>query len=256
MIDIEKANDEFIKYVGKFDLSNSKIKRKEKHSIRVQNISKIIAQDLKLNQEKVDLAMLIGILHDIGRFEQERQFHTFNDLESMDHGDYGAECLKEYLHNYIDSEKYNNIIIESVRNHNKLRIDEKLNDDEKLFAKIIRDADKLDIMDETINLFYKGQEDLINNSEISDYTFDFIKKNQTVISSKEVHIMYGDNIVRTIAFVFDLNFKKSFEIVKENNYINRIIDRFNYKNEKTKMRMEKIRKIVNEFVNNKIIEKG
>lgn len=162
MIDLQNANKEFIKYVKEFDVSNSRIKGKQRHSIRVENISKIIAEDLKLNQEEIKLAMLIGLLHDIGRFEQEKQYHTFNDLESFDHGDYGADLLKKLIRNYIDTDEYDNVIIESVRNHNKLRIDENLNEQEKFFAKLVRDADKLDIIDQTINLFYKETEDLVN----------------------------------------------------------------------------------------------
>ena len=44
--------------------------------------------------------MVIGLLHDIGRFEQEAQYHTFNDFKSMDHGDYGAEYLKNNIGAY------------------------------------------------------------------------------------------------------------------------------------------------------------
>jgi len=252
MINIEEVNNEFFRYVKNFDESNIKIKRKKEHSIRVQNISKIIAQDLKLSNEEINLSMLIGVLHDIGRFEQAKQFNTFNDFKSFDHGDYGAELLEKLLINYIDTDKYNNIIIQAVRNHNKLIIDKTLDSSQQLFAKLIRDADKLDIMDETINLFYKGEEDIISNSDISDYTFDFIKKQQTVASSKNIDVVYLDKIVRTIAFVFDLNFKKSFAIVKEQDYINRIIDRFNYNSEQTKKRMEEIREIVNKYIDERL----
>jgi len=248
MINIEKANKEFIKYVNNFDLSNSNIKRKQIHSIKVQNISKIISEDLELSQEEINLSMLIGLLHDIGRFEQEKQFHTFNDLKSFDHGDFGAKLLEKSIRNYIDTNEYDNIIIESVRNHNKLNIDETLNNKQQLFCKIVRDADKLDIMEQTINLFYKGKEELINNSDISDYTLEFVKKHKPVVSSKNVEILYLDNIVRTIAFIFDLNFKKSFKILKEQDYINRIINRFDYKNEHAKTCIEEIRTIANKYI--------
>ena len=55
-----------------------------------------------------------------------------------------------------------------------------------------------------------------------------------------------------IAFVFDLNFCESYEIVKSSNYINLLIDKFNYKNDLTCDRMEYIRKIVNNYVDKKI----
>lgn len=252
MIDLPKANKEFINYVKGFDELNTRIKGKQRHSIRVENISKIIAEELKLNNEEIKLAMLIGLLHDIGRFEQEKQYHTFNDLKSFDHGDFGADLLEKIIRRFINIDKYDNVIFQSVRNHNKLKIDENLNEQEKIFAKIVRDADKLDIMDETINLFYKETENLVNESDISDYTLNFVRKHQSVVTSKNVEIKYLDNIVRTIAFVFDLNYKKSFEIIKEKDYINRIIDRFDYKNKHAKECIEEVRKIANKYVDEKI----
>lgn len=107
-------------------------------------------------------------------------------------------------------------------------------------------------MDETINLFYKETEDLVNESDISGYTMNFVRNHQTVATSKNVEILYLDSVVRTIAFVFDLNYKKSFEILKEHDYINRIIDRFDYKNKHAKECIEEVRIIANKYVDEKL----
>lgn len=53
-------------------------------------------------------------------------------------------------------------------------------------------------------------------------------------------------------FTFDLNFDVSYKIVKENDYINILVDRFEYKDEDTKNKMEKIRKIIDEFIDGKM----
>ena len=70
MINIEKCKDEFLKYTERYDVSDEEIKRKQLHSLRVMQRSKIIAQSLKLSEEEIQVATLIGLLHDIGRFEQ------------------------------------------------------------------------------------------------------------------------------------------------------------------------------------------
>jgi len=57
-----------------------------------------------------------------------------------------------------------------------------------------------------------------------------------------------DYWVCVLAFIFDLNFKESYEIVKNNNYINILIDRFNYSDLETKNKMEDIRLIMNSFI--------
>ena len=70
MIDIKKAQEEFIKYTQISDLDNENIKGKQGHSIRVMRICNKIAKSLNLSDEQVDIATLIGLLHDIARFEQ------------------------------------------------------------------------------------------------------------------------------------------------------------------------------------------
>ena len=252
MLDISNINREFFKYVDQFDLTDARIQRKKSHSVRVQKISKKIAEDLKLNKEYIDIATTIGLLHDIGRFEQEKQYHTFDDSNSFDHGDYGANLIKKSIRNYIDIDKYDNIIIQAIKNHNKPQINLNLKNDELLFSKIIRDADKLDIMYETVNIFYTGKEESINNLTLSDYSYNCIKENKIVLKSSNIDFNDLDKIVRCIAFIFDLNFRKSFEIIKENDYISNIIKRFNYKNKTTQIRMNEIEEIANKYVDEKL----
>ena len=59
------------------------------------DINTLFAQRLGLNQEQVNLATAIGLLHDIGRFEQVRLYHTFNDGKSVNHAEIGVKILFE-----------------------------------------------------------------------------------------------------------------------------------------------------------------
>ena len=95
MIDLEKAKSEFIKYTNNYDLNNSHIERKIHHSLRVMEVSKKIAENLNLTKEQIDLATLIGLLHDIARFEQRKRYGTYYDKKSIDHGDFAIELLEE-----------------------------------------------------------------------------------------------------------------------------------------------------------------
>ena len=166
-MNLEKSIQEFIKYTEKYDLNNENIERKQKHSIRVMKISKKIAEGLNLTQEEVDIATLIGLLHDIARFEQYTKYHTFKDSESVDHGELGVEILNRDIRKYIETDQYDEIIKLAVKNHNKYKIQEDLNLKQKLFAQIIRDADKIDIFYESVELFWKGRESLVEESTIS-----------------------------------------------------------------------------------------
>ena len=102
-INIEEAKEEFIRYTEKFNLEDGNIKRKQQHSLRVMKISEQIAKNLKLQEEQIQLATLIGLLHDIGRFKQYTEIGSGDNLEGFDHGDYGAEILfeKGIIRNFI-----------------------------------------------------------------------------------------------------------------------------------------------------------
>ena len=65
-----------------------------------------------LSKEDQDLAELIGLLHDIGRFEQVRLYHTFSDKISIDHGQKGVEVLfaDKWIRKFSQDETYDTII--------------------------------------------------------------------------------------------------------------------------------------------------
>ena len=79
MINLNKAKEEFIKYTNTYDLENTGITRKIYHSLRVMEYSKKIAENMNLSEEQVKLATLIGLLHDIARFEQMKRYGTYKD---------------------------------------------------------------------------------------------------------------------------------------------------------------------------------
>lgn len=252
MIDIEKSEKAFTKYVGDYDLTQNHSKHKYYHSFRVEKIARKIAEDLNLDDEQIELATLIGLLHDIGRFEQLDKFSTFNDLTSFDHGDYGADVLNKNIRQFIDTDKYDDIIIESVKNHNKFKITSGLNEEQIFFSKLVRDADKIDILYESVSMFWSGKEDLINNSVLSDYSYDCVKNNCLLDSKKEINPLDIDDVVKTLAFTFDLNFRPSFEMLKSNDYINKVLDRYDFTDSTTRNRMDDIRYTINSFVDAKL----
>ena len=61
-----------------------------------------------------------------------------------------------------------------------------------------------------------------------------------------------DKFIGIISFIYDINFKESLEIIKEQNYIKKIIERFDFKNQQTKEQIKEIEKISEEYLKNKI----
>lgn len=254
MVDIQITKEIFNEYTNKFNIKDEKLNNKINHSYRVSKICKELAKSLNLTEEKIEIAELIGLLHDIGRFEQYTKFKTFRDKESIDHGNLGKEILEKnnYIRKYIMMDQYDKIIIKAIENHNKYKIDENVSKEEKIFCNIIRDADKLDIFYEAKEIFWNGLETQVQNEKISEKIFEeFEAKKQVNNILKKNQV---DNLVGIISFIYDLNIKESFRIIKENDYINKIINRFNFFDIETKNKIEEIRKMANNFIEQKINE--
>lgn len=246
-LDIEKIKKEFIKYTENYNLRDEMLKNKQHHSIRVMEINRDIAIRLKLTQEEIDIATLIGLLHDIARFEQYKRYGTFKDRESIDHGDYAIEILKTELRKYIETDQYDEIIKKAIKNHNKYEIEKGLTEKELVFAKMIRDADKIDIFYESVEIFWKGKEQIVEKSKITpDVLEQFKNKSQLKRGMGENTEI--NQIIFVIAFIFDINFDESFEIIRQKDYINKILNRYNMSDEQTKMQLEEIRKIANKYI--------
>ncbi len=255
-IDIEKAKKILKKYIEKYDIENSRIQIKANHIYRVAEKSKKIAQNIGLKEEDVKLAELIGLLHDIGRFEQIKKYNTFADRMSEDHAELGIKVLLEnnFLNEFLEDKSEQEILIKAIRNHNKYKIQEKLNKQELLHAKIIRDADKLDIYEVIIKAniedssWFKSEnidEEKLNNKMYED----FINQRPILYENMKNSV---DQIVTWIAYIYDLNFPISLKIVKKNEYINKLVKKINYKDEQTKQRMEQIEKQAEEYIKKQI----
>ena len=113
MIDLDKATSEFDKYVRKYYMTNKIIKLKYHHTYTVVQLSEELAKSLNLSDEDIKLAKLIGLLHDIARFEQYTRYKTLSDSLSIDHGDFGVEILTEnnFIRKFIEDDKYDNLIL-------------------------------------------------------------------------------------------------------------------------------------------------
>ena len=249
-MNIEKAKKEFDLFVKQYDLEFPKMQRKYKHSYRVMENSKNIAISMNLSNTEIEIATLIGLIHDIGHFEEIKVRDILKENSKMDHGDFGVKILLEdaYIRKFIEVDKYDNVILKAIKNHNKFKIEDGLSEKELLFAKIIRDADKLDIFYEGAEIFWTKREVLeeINNSKISDKVLAEFREN--IVIDRNDTVTKLDRILSIISFIFDINFKYNFKVLKEQSYINRILDKFSFKDEVTSSQIEDVRKIVNDYI--------
>ena len=238
MIDLKKANEKFDKYVKNYNSEDKKIALKIEHIKRVSEISGIISENLNLDKENIELAKLIGLLHDIGRFEQIKQYNTFSDKDSIDHGKLGVEIL-------FKQGKIRNL------NHNRKEIEKGLNPKELLHSKIIRDADKIDILyimtfEEKRTVFNK---DDISDEKITDKIYEEFMQ-MKLLDYKKIQTNV-DRVIAHFAYIYDLNFNFSYEYLNNKQYLDKIYKRHTFTDNDTMKRYNLIYDTAKKYIKEK-----
>lgn len=266
----------FAEYVRNYDPSDEKIKLKIDHTYRVAGLCQRIAESLGLSEPDVDIAWLLGMLHDIGRFEQIRRFGTFNDVQSVDHAEFGADLLfkegliRKFAEGYYEecelarsgneeaeqiiknNEHHNKdtgLLELAIRQHNKYRVKEDLTERQRMFCDILRDADKVDIFkvnaDIPMEIIYDVTTEELKSGVISKEVLESFYKRETVL--KSVRKSAVDHIVGHISLLFELVYKESYRQAKEQGYVYKLLD---FKSDVPEVNAEfyNMRKYVDEFL--------
>lgn len=266
----------FAEYVRNYDPSDEKIKLKIDHTYRVAGLCQRIAESLGLSEPDVDIAWLLGMLHDIGRFEQIRCFGTFNDVQSVDHAEFGADLLfkegliRKFAEGYYEecelarsgneeaeqiiknNEHHNKdtgLIEMAIRQHNKYRVKEDLTERQRMFCDILRDADKVDIFkvnaDIPMEIIYDVTTEELKNGVITKEVLESFYKKETVL--KSVRRSAVDHIVGHISLLFELVYKESYRQAREQGYVYKLLD-FKSDVPEVNAEFDDMRKYVDEFL--------
>ena len=228
----------FNNYYQQFDDNEYWIRYKYDHIMRVVDYAVKIAKSLNMSEDDLELVRICALFHDIARFKQYATYHCFEDVKTFDHGDEGYNILKELgIDNYT--------ILMSTKNHNKYKIDESLDAKTKFITSIIRDADKVDIFIDLHNEI-DDDEDVV----LSDEVVDCFRNHQLIRNQMNSWDSSLFRLIRSLAFIFDMNFKESFKIIKDS-------DRINYKCNSVKNRInddrvDEIRNILNNYVDERL----
>ena len=254
IIDRERVKNTFAEYTSGYNATDPKIKLKIDHTYRVAELCELIARNLKLDEYETDVAWLTGMLHDVGRFEQIKRYNTFNDAQSVDHANFGADLLfKEGLIDTyvaaVHDDKYGVIVENAIRNHSAFRIDERLDEYTVMFCNILRDADKVDIfrvnVDTPAEDIYNVTTEELRNSQVSPEVMAAFDERHAVLRSCKKTVV--DHVAGHIALTFELVYPISLQIAKERGYLDKMMA-FESDNEVTGKQFEEIRAKLNEYV--------
>ena len=239
-----KNEEVFAKYVGNFDFYDPKIKQKIDHSFRVKDLCEEIAKKENFTAKEIEIAKVIGLLHDIGRFEQWKQYKTYNDLTSVDHGDSAIELLfnNGFIKEFNIDKEYHDIVYDSIKYHNKKELPG-LGERKLRFAKLVRDADKLDIL----YIYSTNDVNITEDLEIRENLTEQFKNKENLTYDNKLN--ETEFLLLMLSFIFDINYQYTFKYLKENEFVDKMDERI-----KNKEKFGIYFRIIKEYINERLEE--
>ncbi len=203
--------------------------QKRSHTKRVCDMVAELGSLLKLDEQKMFIAETIALFHDVGRFEQLRRYKTYNDTDSENHALLSVKVLeREGVLECLSSEE-RRLVTAAVRQHNAYTLPEDMSGDALFFSRLIRDADKLDIV--WVEIDYFTNRDMEPNSAmewgfpdtgsctpglISDILANRCLRKERLKTQDDIKLMM-------LGWVFDFNFTASLKIFSDQKYLERLI---------------------------------
>lgn len=228
-VKLDETRRWFEDYARGFDLSDPMLEMKYVHSHDVMRTGETLTRALGWAPAEAEVGIAACLLHDTGRFSQYRDFHTYHDGGSVDHGDRGHAVLTaEFPRDLADGEG-RSAILEAVRWHNKRELPERLDERILPFCRLVRDADKLDVFRLVQRCMAEGREaELLPrhrvDAPLSPELLDEVE-NTGRGSYKNAHSML-DYLLIQMTWTLDLNYAPSRALLRESGILDRIRERF------------------------------
>lgn len=234
-MDRDRALKAFLGYVAAYDADNPRIALKVEHTLRVTELCDRIARELGLPDEDVDAAWLVGLLHDIGRFEQVRRWDTFNDAASGSHAALGVEVLlgpqpgstAPLMRAFVDDPADDGLVLAAVGTHSDYRLPEELDGRVRTICQILRDADKIDILRVNctcpIEAIYGVSEADMRASAVSDECVHIFYQHRCLPRGIRRH--NADIMLGHICFAWEIVYPQSLAIMREQAHLARMLSR-------------------------------
>jgi hypothetical protein len=208
------------------------IQLKDEHSQRVQEEAMVISHGLDLPEQDIVLAQALGLLHDIGRFNQYEKYGTFRDDLSENHAELGVREISDAPILSMLSYEEKEIIKKGILYHNLHKLPEEEDPRCLFFCRLLRDADKLDIWKVVIDYYGKKKDHnscsalelgLPDTPGYSQEVLDNLNAAQT--SSATAVKNLNDYKLLQIGWVYDINFSPTFREIRNRKYLQKIAHR-------------------------------
>jgi hypothetical protein len=204
------------------------IAQKRQHSLRVLKLARTIMTGLSLDPQTAPAVELAALFHDVGRFPQAARYHTFVDAHSENHAKLSLQTIVRTGVLADVPRRVRKIVLPAVVLHNRPVVPKLKSPDQDRALRILRDADKLDIIESAIqNLFEPetAREQVAPRSLSRDHAVDHrvlerIKQGRLVDKSDIGSL--DDYALFLLSWVYDFNFEVSLNLYLEAGHFDRL----------------------------------
>lgn len=240
----------FEEYIKKIDMNNTWSKAKYFHSLKSMDLAKIIASEMNVfTEEEIVVIELIALFHDIGNFEQKS--YNYLDNVEQDGTMKSIEILFDdgLIRKITNETKYDNLIKLAIFCHNKDGLPKNIDNKTICICNIMKDIHKLEELRMVIN--YPYIDNRINNYPTTLVYNDFklFRKITSNISDNN-----ADNILIVLSNLFALNYKASYSIVEEKEYIEKIINSLIFEDKKLEKFFKQIELVLKNYNKKKVTQ--
>ena len=230
---LEQFKQWFYNYVATFygddALTRENIKLKEDHTRRMCADILLIVKELGLSNKQKMLAETAVLFHDVGRFEQFIKYRSYNDVGTENHSLLALKVLAENKVLDCLAKRERGIIEEAIRLHGEKELPDNLDEQTACIAKLVRDADKLDIYLVMINWLgelrkdpqkYLGTMGYSAEDKYSENIVEAVLNNRT-IDYKDFKTL-NDMVIGQLGWVADVNFAVTLKEIKKRRLLEQI----------------------------------
>jgi len=217
-------------FYGDDEHVNANLKLKENHTYAVCDEMRYLTGCLDIGEKDCLIAQTTALFHDVGRFEQFVKYGTYNDLRSENHCELALDLLRQHgvLNELEDRER--KIIQTAIKFHGKKRLPVDLDRYTALFAKLIRDADKIDIYRIVVEVYKEYMADPGRfNLEIEfpdepSYSPQIVEAilQGRLLDYSQLRTL-NDMMLLQLGWVFDVNFAETLVKIREGQFLEQIV---------------------------------
>lgn len=238
----------FEQYVRKYDMNNINIKAKYFHSLKVMEISKDLASGLGIfSEEEIAVCEFIGLFHEIGNFSKTPNYHIDEDNEDSYEKTIDILFNKGLIREISKDNKYDNIIKMALFAYDKNGFPSDIDEKTKHICAIIKDAHNLDSFRLFVNYPYV---DTRINTYPNNLVYEEFKKFKTI--SPKMSENSSDTVLVVLSKMYSFNYRYSYYLLKQNNYIDKMLDSLTFKDEEIENFYKQVMLVLNNYIDKRI----